>query len=145
MDNIQEAEDIISDTITCLCSYKTALRIRASGIKLSEDVSHPQSTAAIAALDVHGEHLFADSDFKLEALERSESDTFNMWRNWEMRSETKINIPSDMGSTGPVLPVTDAEGTTTNVEKGQVSTTSTKADVLQKEDDSKARLKDASE
>ena len=145
MDNIQEAEDIISDTITCLGSYKTALRIRASGIKLSEDVSHPQSTAAIAASDVHGKHLFADSDFKPEALERSESGLFNMWRNWEMESKTKIDIPSDIGSTEPVLPITDAEGTTTNVEKGQISTASTKADVLPKEDDSKARLKDASE
>ena len=93
---LKESEEIISDIVTCLCSYKTALRIRsgASGIPDPSD-----EFADLIDISFRGDLTI---EFEPEPLERSESDLFHAWRRWTEGNKGAGGGTSSRGATGLV-------------------------------------------
>ncbi|KAH7065862.1 ras family-domain-containing protein [Paraphoma chrysanthemicola] len=89
-EDLREVEEFVSDTTTCLCSFKTALRITSTAIAASKGSSLASPNAAIETAT----YALADLDFEPGPLERAESDLYNQWRRWEVKNKTESNTPA---------------------------------------------------
>lgn len=102
-EDLKEAEEIISDVINCLWSYKTALKIRATANDPSQ--GGPQTTTQLlltaTAAPPNDNYSLPDFDFEAPAVERSESDIFDLWSSWEANNragESATDLPKAQSS-----------------------------------------------
>ncbi|CAI6338533.1 unnamed protein product [Periconia digitata] len=88
--SMMEAENIINDIVTCLCSYSTALRLKTASLSPQLELQPPQKDNQSLYLG----SLQRDLQFKPSLPQRTESDLSDLWRQWNLGDERAVT-PQD--------------------------------------------------